>query len=195
MNRVAQFSRKTKETEIEIKINLDGNGVGIIDTGVGFFDHMLNLLSFHSGIDLEVACDGDLYIDDHHSVEDIGIALGLCLKEALGNKAGIKRYGTFYIPMDEALALVSLDISGRSYLVFEAEFSREAVGDFSTDMVEEFFRALSFNAGITLHGKVLYGKNDHHKIEALFKALGRALREAISVDKNINGVPSSKGVI
>lgn len=195
MKRVAQFDRKTKETEIKIKINLDGSGFSSISTGVGFFDHMLNLFSFHSGIDLEVTCDGDLYIDDHHSIEDIGIALGWCLKDALGDKVGIKRYGTVYIPMDESLALVSLDLSGRSYLVFEAEFNRETIGDFSTEMVEEFFRALSFNAGITLHGKVLYGKNDHHKIEALFKAFGRALKEAISIDTNIKGVPSSKGII
>ena len=195
MDRVSELNRKTKETKIEVKLKLDGKGIAIIDTGIGFFDHMLNLVSFHSGIDLKVTCDGDLYIDDHHSVEDIGIALGLCLKEALGDKVGIKRYGTFYIPMDEALALVSLDLSGRSYLVFEANFSRESVGDFSTEMVEEFFRAFSYNAGITLHGKVLYGKNDHHKIEALFKALGRALKEAISIDETVNGVPSSKGVI
>ncbi|GKX66947.1 imidazoleglycerol-phosphate dehydratase [Clostridium sp. TW13] len=191
--RVAAYSRKTKETSIEIMMNLDGEGKSNISTGVGFFDHMLNLFSFHSGIDLDAKVTGDLWIDDHHMVEDFGISLGCAIKTALGDKKGINRYGTCYLPMDESLAFVTLDISGRPYLVFEAEFNRDSVGQFSTEMVEEFFRAVAFNAGITLHCKILYGKNDHHKIEALFKGFGRALRDAIAVTND--NIPSTKGVL
>ena len=192
--RTYKCSRETKETQIKLEINLDGSGNSEINTGVGFFDHMLTLLSFHSDFDMKIEAVGDLYVDDHHLVEDTGILLGKALKKALGDKKGIKRYGTFFLPMDEALAMVSLDISGRGFLHFESEFSREALGNFSTEMVKEFFRAFAMNSEITLHGRVLYGENDHHKIEALFKGLGRALKEAVSMDdKNMDRIPSSKG--
>lgn len=191
--RWAQVNRKTNETEISIEIDLDGNGNKSIKTEVGFFNHMLELFSFHSGIDVNIEASGDTDVCDHHLVEDTGIALGYCLKEALGNKSGIKRYGTFYVPMDETLAMVSLDISGRPYLHFEADFKRENIGGFSVEMVKEFLRAFAFNAGITLHVRVLYGENDHHKIEAIFKALGRALKEAKEVAGD--GIPSTKGAI
>lgn len=194
-NRIATIERNTKETQIKLSLNLDGTGEAKIDTGVGFFNHMLTLLAFHSGIDLEIKATGDLDVCDHHLVEDVGIALGKCFLEALGDKKGIKRYGTFFVPMDEALAQVSLDISGRSFLVFECEFNRESIGTFSTEMTEEFFRSFAFNAGITLHSKVLYGQNDHHKVEALFKALGRALKEAKTIDENNMVLPSTKGML
>ena len=194
-NRSASVDRKTKETDIKLFINLDGEGKTSISTGVGFFDHMLNLMAFHGGFDLDINAKGDLEVCDHHLVEDVGIALGQIFIEALGDKRGIKRYGTFFIPMDEALAQVSLDISGRSFLVFDCDFKRESIGTFSTEMTKEFFRAFAFNAGITLHGKVLYGENDHHKVEALFKALGRALREAKEVDENNMTLPSTKGML
>lgn len=193
--RIGIIDRKTGETEIKISINLDGKGEGKINTDIGFFNHMLELFSFHSNIDIELYAKGDTYVCDHHLVEDIGIALGQCFLQALGDKSGIKRYGTFFLPMDETLAQVSLDISGRSYLVFNAEFNRESIGNFSTEMVKEFFRAFAYNSKITLHSSVLYGSNDHHKIEALFKALGRALKEAIIIEADNNKIPSSKGVI
>lgn len=193
--RIAQLDRKTNETNITIEVNLDGEGIYDIDTGIGFFDHMLSLASKHGIIDLNVKCEGDLYVDAHHTVEDVGIALGKCIEKALGDKKGIKRYGTSFLPMDETLALVSMDISGRPYLVFEAEFNSEKVGEMDTELVEEFFRAVAFNAGITLHIKVLYGKNSHHMIEALFKAFGRALREAVTKDERIKGVMSTKGTL
>lgn len=192
LERFSKKERITKETSIKLDINLDGSGKGEINTGIGFFDHMLNLFAFNSKIDLNVVAKGDLEICDHHTIEDIGITLGEAFKEALGDKAGINRYGTFYIPMDETLALVSLDISNRPFLVFDCDFKREKVGEMATEMVVEFFRAFAFNAGITLHLKVLYGENDHHKIEALFKALGRAVKEA-KFRSGENGVPSTKG--
>ena len=192
LQRFSKKERITKETSIKLDINLDGSGKGEINTGIGFFDHMLNLFAFNSKIDLNVVAKGDLEICDHHTIEDIGITLGEAFKEALGDKAGINRYGTFYIPMDETLALVSLDISNRPFLVFDCDFKREKVGEMATEMVVEFFRAFAFNAGITLHLKVLYGENDHHKIEALFKALGRAVKEA-KFRCEENGVPSTKG--
>jgi len=195
MKRVSRIERTTKETSIKLEINLDGHGNSDIGTGIGFFDHMITLLSFHSGIDINLEAKGDIEVCDHHLVEDVGIALGKCVNEALGSKIGIKRYGTFFIPMDESLATVSLDISGRSFLHFEGEFKRESIGNFSTEMVKEFFRAFAFNAGITLHGRVLYGENDHHKIEGLFKALGRALNIAVSIGENANLLPSSKGML
>lgn len=191
-NRCSKKERTTNETSIKLEINLDGSGKSDIKTGIGFLDHMLTLFSFHSKIDLKILADGDLYICDHHTVEDIGITLGEAFKEAIGNKEGINRYGTFYIPMDETLALASLDISNRPFLVFDCNFNREKVGEMSTEMVVEFFRAFAFNAGITLHLKVLYGENDHHKIEALFKALGRAIKEA-KFRNSENGLPSTKG--
>ena len=193
MKRLSQISRKTNETNINLKINLDGNGTSVVKTEVGFLNHMISLLAFHSNIDIELDSKGDIEVCDHHLIEDIGIALGRSINEALGDKKGIKRYGTFFLPMDESLVMVSLDISGLSYLHFEAGFKRESIGNFSTEMVKEFFRAVAFNAGITLHIKVLYGENDHHKIEGIFKCVGRALKEAINIEGNI--IPSSKGII
>lgn len=193
--RKGKIERNTKETKLKLAINLDGTGKTNIKTGVGFFDHMLNLMAFHGGFDLEVQAQGDLEVCDHHTVEDIGIALGKIFLEALGDKMGIKRYGTFFVPMDETLAHVSLDISGRPYLVFECDFNRESIGNFSTEMTKEFLRAFAFNAGITLHARVLYGENDHHKVEAIFKALGRALNIAKTVDKDNMVLPSTKGML
>lgn len=193
--RVAEIERNTNETKIKLKINLDGSGKTDIKTGVGFFDHMLNLLCFHGNIDLDLNAEGDLEVCDHHMVEDVGIALGKCFLDALGDKKGILRYGNFFLPMDETLAHVSLDISGRPYLHFECDFKREKIGEFSSEMVVEFFRAFAFNSGITLHARVLYGENDHHKAEALFKALGRALKEAKTIDKNNMVIPSTKGLL
>lgn len=192
LQRFSKKERITKETSIKLDINLDGSGKGEINTGIGFFDHMLNLFAFNSKIDLNVEAKGDLEVCDHHTIEDIGITLGEAFNKALGDKAGINRYGTFYVPMDETLALASLDISSRPFLVFDCDFKREKVGEMATEMVVEFFRAFAFNAGITLHLKVLYGENDHHKIEALFKALGRAVKEA-KFRSEENGVPSTKG--
>ena len=193
--REASIERNTNETKIKLKINLDGSGKTSINTGVGFFDHMLNLMAFHGNMDLEVKAKGDLEVCDHHMVEDVGIALGKCFLDALGDKRGIRRYGNFFLPMDETLAQVALDISGRPFLHFDCEFKRESIGTFSTEMVLEFFRAFAFNSGITLHARVLYGENDHHKAEAFFKALGRALREAKDVDKDNMAVPSTKGML
>lgn len=193
--REAKLERNTNETKIKLNINLDGSGKTSINTGVGFFDHMLNLMAFHGDFDLQVEAKGDLEVCDHHMVEDVGIALGQCFLEALGDKRGINRYGNFFLPMDETLAHVALDISGRSFLHFECEFMRESIGDFSTEMVKEFFRAFAFNSGITLHARVLYGENDHHKAEALFKALGRALKEAKYVNKDNMVLPSTKGML
>ncbi len=194
MDRCAAIKRETNETKIELEINLDGKGNSEIKTGIGFFDHMLTLFAFHSKTDLKVIADGDLEVCDHHTIEDIGIALGQAFKQAIGDKNGINRYGTFYVPMDETLALVSLDISNRPFVVFDCELKREKVGEMATEMVVEFFRAFAFNAGITLHLKVLYGENDHHKIEALFKAFGRALKEAKFINAE-NGLPSTKGTL
>ena len=193
--RNAEVKRATAETKIEVSLELDGAGKTDISTGIGFFDHMLNLFAAHGRFDLKVRCDGDIEVDGHHSVEDIGIALGQALKEALGDKRGIARYGAFYLPMDEALAFVSLDISGRPYLVYEGGEMAPMIGDYDTELTEEFLRALAVNAGLTLHAKVLYGKNSHHKVEAIFKALGHALRIAVSKDPRMDGVPSTKGVL
>ena len=191
--RQAQVERTTKETAVKVNINLDGEGRAAVNTGIGFFDHMLNLFAAHGRFDLNVECKGDLEVDGHHSVEDIGITLGAAIKNALGDKRGINRYGTFYLPMDEALAFVSLDISGRPFLVCELGTLAPTVGAFDTQLTEEFLRALAFNAGITLHVKVLYGSNSHHKIEAVFKALGHALRHAVENDPRMNDIPSTKG--
>ena len=193
--RQAQIQRSTKETSINISVNLDGEGVSNINTGIGFFDHMLTLFASHGRLDLDVECDGDIEVDGHHSVEDIGITLGLAVKQALGDKRGINRYGTFYLPMDEALAFVSLDISGRPYLVYDGGEMAPMIGSYDTELTEEFLRAFAFNAGITLHVKVLYGKNSHHKVEAIFKALGHALRIAVENDPRMKDIPSTKGVI
>ncbi len=191
--REAILKRETKETQISLELNLDGTGQSEVNTGIGFFDHMLTLFAFHGKFDLKLSAKGDLEVCDHHTVEDCGIALGTAFKEALGDKKGIERYGSFTIPMDETLANVTLDISGRPYLVFNCEFKREQVGSLSTEMVEEFLRAFAFNAGITLHVNVYYGKNDHHKIEAVFKALGRSLKTAAAITSD--EIPSSKGII
>ena len=193
MKRISQINRKTNETNTILDIDLDGEGISNIQTNIGFFNHMIDLLAFHSNININLNADGDIDVCDHHLIEDVGIALGKCMNEALGERRGIKRYGTIFLPMDEALVMVSVDISGRSYLHFEGEFKRENIGDFSTEMVKEFFRAVAFNAGITLHIRVLYGENDHHKIEGIFKAFGRALKEAITIEGN--SIPSSKGVL
>lgn len=191
MTRIAQIKRATKETDIEINLNLDGSGKSEITTGIGFFDHMLTAFTLHSGIDLSINVKGDLVVDGHHTVEDTGIVLGQCLAKALGDKSSIARYGSFYIPMDEALAFCTIDISGRPYLVFDASFDNQKTGSFENCLVEEFFRAFAFNAGITLHVKVLYGSNDHHMIEALFKAVAHALKAAIS--EQGSGALSTKG--
>lgn len=193
MGRVSKIKRDTKETNINLNINLDGDGNSSIKTEIGFFNHMLTLMSFHSNIDFNLEANGDLDVCDHHLIEDVGICLGKCLKEALGDKKGIKRYSTVFIPMDEALIMVSIDISGRSFLHFEGDFKRENIGGFSVEMVKEFFKAVVFNSEITLHIKVLYGENDHHKIEGIFKAFGRGLKEAVKIENNI--IPSSKGCI
>ena len=196
MSRIASQERNTKETKIKGSLELDGKGVSDIATGIGFLDHMLDLLARHSGMDLSIRCDGDLNVDGHHTTEDIGIFIGKMLAEALGEKRGINRYGFSSIPMDEALAQCSLDISGRPFLVLQAEFGGEYVGEFATELVEEFFRAVSFNAGLTLHLKCEYGANDHHKIEAMFKAFARALRIAVSIDEKFKDqIPSTKGVL
>lgn len=193
--REAEVNRKTGETDIQVKLNLDGEGNYSINTGIGFFDHMLNLMTKHGLLDLALKAKGDLEVDSHHTIEDVGIALGQCLNRALGDKSGIKRYGTSFVPMDEVLASVSIDVSGRPFIVCDFNFTVDRVGEMDTEMVEEFLRAVAFNAGITLHARVLYGKNNHHMIEAVFKALGRALREATDIDPRIKGVMSTKGSI
>ncbi|HAD22891.1 MULTISPECIES: imidazoleglycerol-phosphate dehydratase HisB [Kandleria] len=190
------INRETKETKIQLSLNLDGKGDANIDTGVGFLDHMLTLLAFHARMDLSLKCEGDLQVDSHHTVEDIGIALGIALKNALGEKRGIVRYGSFTIPMDEALVTVDLDLSGRSYLVYNAELPTAVLGNYETEMTEEFFRAFAYNSLMTLHINEHYGRNTHHIIEAMFKATGRALRKAVSIDEEFKDeVSSSKGVL
>lgn len=191
-NRYSKIERITEETKVKVELNLDGTGKKHISTNIGFFDHMLNLFAFHGKLDLNIEAEGDLEVCDHHTIEDVGITLGQTFKEAIGDKNNINRYGTFYVPMDETLAFASIDISNRPYLVFDCNFNREKVGDMSTEMVIEFFRAFAFNAGVTLHLKVLYGENDHHKIEGLFKAFGRAIKEAKYRNME-NGMPSTKG--
>lgn len=194
MNRTAEITRTTKETDISVKLDLDGGAKAVIDTGIGFLDHMLTALAVHGGFSLELSCKGDLYVDGHHTAEDVGIALGTAFREALGDKSGIMRYGTAFIPMDESLSFCSLDISARPFLVFNADFTNERVGEFDTCLTEEFMRAFAFNAGITLHLRVEYGSNDHHKIEALFKALAYALKAAVK--RNTDGsVISTKGTL
>ena len=194
MPRTAEISRKTKETDITVKVNLDGNGTYEIDTGVGFFDHMLSALSKHSGINMDIKCKGDLEVDAHHSVEDVGIVLGQAVCKALGDKVGIRRFGSCAVPMDEALGKAIIDISGRPFIVFDAEFSGDKCGEMDTQLFEEFFRSFAFNAGITLHISAPYGANDHHKAEAMFKALARALRQATEIDPRFaDQVVSTKG--
>lgn len=193
MSREATVKRKTLETDINLYLNLDGSGKCSIETGIGFFDHMLTALAVHAGIDLEVKVKGDLNVDCHHTIEDTGIVLGNAFAQALGDKKGIVRYGEANIPMDEALAFCALDISGREYLVFNGVFDGYKVGDFETQMTKEFFRAFAYNAGITMHIDIKYGENDHHKIEAAFKAVAHALNKALKI--NSDKTLSTKGVI
>jgi imidazoleglycerol-phosphate dehydratase len=193
--RSASKSRKTNETLIEISCHLDDPSRVSIETGVGFFDHMLELFARHGRFGLTVKAEGDLHIDSHHTVEDTGIVLGQLIKEALGDKQGIVRYGSAYVPMDESLGFVAVDISGRPFLHFDAEFENPKLGNFDTELVRELFTAFAFQAGLTLHARVLYGQNTHHKIESLFKALGRALAQAVTVDPAIKGVNSTKGLL
>lgn len=194
MPRTAEIARATKETDIKVRVNLDGYGKSNIDTGIGFFDHMLTALSKHSGIDMDITCRGDLAVDSHHSVEDTGIVLGQAIGQALGDKLGISRYGAAAIPMDEALGKAILDISGRPFIVFDCEFAGDMCGQMDTQLFEEFFRSFAFNAGITLHISAPYGTNDHHKAEAMFKALARALRQACEIDPRFEGqIVSTKG--
>ncbi|MFJ1291955.1 imidazoleglycerol-phosphate dehydratase HisB [Paracoccus yeei] len=194
--RSASITRETAETRIEVTVNLDGTGRYDNQTGVGFFDHMLDQLSRHSLIDLTVRAKGDLHIDDHHTVEDTGIALGQALVRALGDKTGIRRYGRFHLAMDDAQIAAALDLSGRPYLVWNVEFPREKIGSFDTELVREFFQALSTHGGITLHVDRIHGLNAHHIAEAAFKAVARALREAVEPDPRMAGVlPSTKGAL
>lgn len=196
MARKATIVRKTNETDITITIDIDGVGNNNIDTGIGFFDHMLSALSKHSGIDMDIKCIGDLVVDGHHSVEDVGIALGKAFDEAMGDKKGIRRFASFEAPLDEALGKAVVDISGRPFLVFDCDFSSDKVGELETQLVEEFMRAFAYNAQVTLHISAPYGTNDHHKAEAMFKSLARAIREAASIDKRFEDqVISTKGVI
>ena len=194
--RNSQYSRKTAETDITLSLNLDGTGVSEIDTGVGFLDHMLTLFARHGRFDLSVKCAGDTQVDDHHSVEDIGICLGKAFSQALGDKRGICRYGDITLPMDEALILSAVDISGRAFLVYDLDIPTEKVGTFDTELVEEFFIAFAANAGITLHIRQLAGRNAHHIIEGAFKSVARSLRKAVAIDPDCaDEVPSTKGVL
>ncbi len=193
--RSARVQRKTKETRIALDLDLDGRGGGEIESPVGFLNHMLALLARHAGFDLAVKAAGDTEVDPHHTVEDIGICLGQALAEALGSKEGIARFGCAAVPMDEALAQVSLDLSGRPYLVYQVEFPGERVGEFETELVRDFLQAFATHAKLTLHVRALYGDNDHHIAEAVFKALARALRAAVARDPRVRGTPSTKGVL
>lgn len=193
MPRTAAIERNTKETKINATLNLDGSGKGEITTGIGFFDHMLEGFTKHGFFDLTLQVNGDLQVDGHHTVEDTGIVLGQAIKEALGDKAGIKRYGSFLLPMDDALCLCAIDLSGRPYLAFDCSFSAERVGELDTELVREFFYAVSYSAGMNLHLRMLDGTNAHHMIEAMFKAFAKALDEAVSFDERIQGVLSTKG--
>jgi imidazoleglycerol-phosphate dehydratase len=194
--RIAKINRKTKETSVEVEINLDGKGLYKIDTGIGFLDHMLEQLSKHSLIDINLKAKGDLHIDLHHTTEDSGIAIGEAIAKALGDKRGIKRYAHAYIPMDETLSRVSLDISGRPYLVWNVKLKVEKLGEMDTELFKEWFQAFAQNAGLTLHIENIYGDNSHHIIESCFKGLAKALRNAIEEDKRIlDSIPSTKGKI
>jgi len=194
MNRTATIQRTTGETDITITINLDGTGQHTISTGVGFLDHMLTAVAVHGLFDLQVQAQGDLHIDSHHTIEDVGIVFGQVLNNALGDRKGIQRVGHAYVPMDEALGFVALDFSGRPYTVFQAEWATPAIGQFPTDLVQHFFESVAVHARLTLHAKV-EGRNDHHKAEALFKALARALRTAVSLDPRRTDVASTKGTV
>lgn len=195
MDRIAQIQRKTSETDIDMRLNLDGQGKAVIDTGIGFFDHMLNSFARHGFFDLDLKVNGDLYVDSHHTIEDTGIVLGQAIAKALGDKSGIRRYGSFILPMDEVLVLAAIDLSGRPYLVFDADFTTDRVGDFDTEMVKEFFYAVSYSANMNLHIKVLSGSNNHHIIEGIYKAFAKTLDVAVSKDDRIHDVLSTKGML
>lgn len=193
MSRNASVIRKTKETDINLSINIDGNGKSTISTGVGFFDHMLEGFSKHGFFDLEVKVDGDLQVDAHHTVEDTGIVLGQAIADAIGDKKGIKRYGSFFLPMDDALVLCAIDLCGRPYFQFDLEFPTEKIGSFDTELIREFFYAITYKCGMNLHMKMLSGVNSHHIAEAAFKAFAKALDQATSIDERIEGILSTKG--
>ncbi|HEY1603197.1 MAG TPA: imidazoleglycerol-phosphate dehydratase HisB [Pirellulales bacterium] len=195
MARTAQIQRKTAETEIELELDLDGAGAAQVATGVGFFDHMLTLLAKHAAIDLKVKAKGDLHVDQHHTVEDVGICFGQALRQALGNKAGIRRYGHFTLPMEETLVTTAVDLGGRYYLVFKADFTAAKIGDFDSELVEDFWQATAANALANLHVLVHYGRNNHHIAEGIFKSTARALRMAVELDPRMPGVPSTKGTL
>lgn len=195
MERRVSLTRTTKETDIKLELNVDGLGVTNIQTGIGFFDHMLTGFGKHGFFDLDLNVKGDLEVDGHHTVEDTGIVLGNAIREAVGDKVGIKRFGYFILPMDDALVLCALDLSGRPYFEFDAEFPTQMVGDFETELVREFFYAISYSAGMNLHIRVLSGKNSHHIAEAMFKAFGKALDEACTKDERIKSVLSTKGTL
>ncbi|MGO3582258.1 MAG: imidazoleglycerol-phosphate dehydratase HisB [Lacticaseibacillus paracasei] len=193
--RTATITRTTKETTITISLNLDQQSGIQIATGIGFFDHMLDAFAKHGRFGLTVDAQGDLDVDPHHTIEDTGIVLGECFKQALGDKAGIERFGSAFVPMDESLARAVVDLSGRAYLVFDVELTNQRLGGFDTEVTEDFFQAVAFAGEFNLHASVLYGRNTHHKIEALFKALGRSLRAAVAINPEVQGIPSTKGVI
>ena len=195
MSRSAIITRKTNETDIELRLNLDGSGQAAVDTGIGFFDHMLELFARHAAVDLEIRATGDLHVDQHHTVEDVGICLGRALQQALGDKRGIRRYGHFTLPMEETLVSVALDLSGRFYLVFRADFPTPQIGQFDSQLVEDFWQAVAANALCNLHILLHYGRNSHHISEAIFKAAARAMRMAIEPDPRLPGVPSTKGTL
>lgn len=194
-NRIGTCARKTGETDIKCTINLDGQGKTNIDTGIGFFDHMLNSFARHGLFDLDITAKGDLYVDCHHTIEDVGIVLGTAIKQALANKSSIRRYGDIILPMDETLIMCAIDLSGRPYLVFDADFKADSVGYFDTQMVKEFFYAISYSAGMNLHIRKISGDNDHHIIEGMFKAFAKALDEATLKDNRIKSVLSTKGAL
>ena len=195
MPRTATIDRQTRETQIRLELNLDGSGKGSWQTGVGFLDHMLELFARHGAVDLTVEAKGDLHVDQHHTVEDVGICLGQAVKQALGDKAGIRRYGHFTLPMEETLCTTAIDLSGRYFLAFNAEFASPKIGEFDTELVEDFWQAFAANALCNLHILVHYGRNSHHVAEAIFKSAARALRQAIETDPRMTGVPSTKGVL
>ena len=195
MDRIASITRTTKETKIQLTLNLDGTGKADIQTGIGFFDHMLHSFARHGFFDLTLQVEGDLYVDCHHTIEDVGIVLGEAIKGALGEKKSIKRYGSFFLPMDEALVMCAIDLSGRPYLDFELPFTVERVGDFDTEMAKEFFYAISYSAGMNLHMRKMRGDNNHHILEASFKAFAKALDEASTIDPRIQDVLSTKGTL
>ncbi len=194
-NRICTINRKTNETNIDMKLNIDGSGQSTLKTGIGFFDHMLTHIAKHGFLDLEVTCDGDLEVDCHHSIEDIGIVLGKCIREAVGDKIGIKRYGSCILPMDETLVLCALDLSGRPYLNFDVALTALRLGDMDVEMVKEFFMAVAVHAGMNLHIKLLDGSNNHHIVEGIFKAFGNALDQATLFDERIIGTRSTKGML